>query len=239
VWSFLRYIRQAVYNKAPDFQHIFDCLVEISDHLKSLVCTAHSLITVTVVILMTACSAVPPDPISPTKASESGPPYHPSENPQALIPLTLSPDDVLGLFSSTTYGVQQYYDQPDYYGLSVTYPTRTIPHTTAFAEGFSTEIRVYDTKEEAEEAFHQLTREYPGEKIELDSDIANLAAFTDNPQTPEGFEINAIEYTIYILDGDLIAILTVRSSSAVSNQQLTRLAQTLNQHIKNLDLDHE
>lgn len=188
-----------------------------------------------VLFSISGCSSAQPDPTPPSPTSETIR-YHPDAKSEDLVGLALIPEDLSGIFSNTTYGVQQYYDQQDYFGVRVTYPTRVIPHTTAFAEGFYTELLLYDHQVDAQTAFETATSNHTGEKIPVAHVGDQIAAYKGEPLTSEGFELNSRQYSVFLLKGNLLASIVLRSPITISTNQLVDLAEKVNNRIESDDL---
>lgn len=183
---------------------------------------------------LAACSSAAPSP-SAIVATQPGATPASRADPAGLAKLALTPEDMTGLFPNTTYNVEQFFNQPDHYGARVTYPTRIVPHTTALAEGFYSEIEVYDQPKDAGVAFENRVAGLSGQVITLTAADRSVA-HRSRAMSSEGFEIGTNQFTVILRKGRTIASIVIRTHNEVSEKQLENLAEVLAARIEQADL---
>jgi len=134
----------------------------------------------------------------------------------------LTPDDMSDLFV-TSYGITQPYGHDGMRGIQVTYPTKAIEHTTAFAEGFETRIEVYDEFADLVETYYATIEEQAGDLFEVDSVGDDSRAFrvvSDVPGT-------GVFYVVIARRANALAIITVKPPDSMQARTLERIANTV------------
>jgi hypothetical protein len=147
--------------------------------------------------------------------------------PQALLDAdfdpaqaALSPEDMSDLFSAS-YGIIQPYERDGMRGIQVIYPTAAVDHTSAFAEGFATQIEVYDRFEDTVRAFHTAVADQTGEPFQTASQGDKSYAF-EAPS--EVYGQGKPVYVIIIRRANALVILTVKPSGPLQAVALERAA---------------
>jgi hypothetical protein len=147
--------------------------------------------------------------------------------PQALLDAgfdpaqaALSPEDMSDLFNAS-YGIIQPYERDGMRGIQVTYPTAAIDHTSAFAEGFSTQIEVYDRFVDAVRAFHTAVADQTGEPFQTVTQGDESYAF-EAPS--EIYGQGKPVYVVIIRHANALAILAVKPSGPLQAEALERAA---------------
>ena len=141
-----------------------------------------------------------------------------------LNPVVLTPADMADLFKATTYALQQSVSNADMRGLVLTYPTQSIEHTTAFAEGFSTRIEVHKDATKAAQAYEAAGAQQPGEPVEIGELGDASHAWVGKALTPEGQELPKSEYVVLVRQQNALVILTLRTDKKVAAARLSSLA---------------
>ena len=141
-----------------------------------------------------------------------------------LKKVVLIPADLPDLFQASSYSIQQPVSNADMRGLMVTYPTQSIEHTTAFAEGFATRIEVHKDATKAAQAYEAVGAQQPGEPVEI-GDLGDASrAWVGKALTPEGQELPKSEYVVLVRQQNALVILTLRTDKKVAAARLSSLA---------------
>jgi len=198
-------------------------------------------------VSLVACSVqpVPPQPQSPLQkplASQSplarqSPVQPPAAPPivnrtnkplvdlkAELEPAVLTPPDVRDLFGSASFAIRQPADSADMQGLLVMYPTRSMDHTTAFAEGFATQIQVYKDVMKAALAYETFAAKQSGKVIEMGELGDASRAWEGKVLTPEGQQLDIPEYVAQVRQQNALVVVTIRTSQKVAPGRLGDLA---------------
>jgi hypothetical protein len=139
-----------------------------------------------------------------------------------LTKIVLTPKDLAGLFPPT-YSISQKKDDAEVKGILVTYQTESIPHTLAFAKGFSTRIEIYKTVSAAVDSFGKAASNgaentiLPG-KIGEES-LATLGEIS----TPEGFVVPGEKYSLIFRHRNAIVSITIKIKQTLPPQRLEAL----------------
>ena len=157
---------------------------------------------------------------------------NPSDNNLPLVNLNidlakvvLGPKDVPGLFDGVTYSITQGISSAQSNGEVVTYPTDILPHTTAFASGFSTRVEIFKTLDQAINSYAASLTQQSGKTLKINSLGNESSAFSGPAVTPEGFDLNSTEYAVLFRDRNAVVAIIVRTDKNVSPAELTQLAQ--------------
>ncbi len=127
-----------------------------------------------------------------------------------LSGLSLTPGDISDLFENTSYSIQQAFGDDIHQGLSITYPTLVLEHTTAFAEGFSTQISIFSKISDAKEKFNETIENQRSQPVEQIQPDGNIVFFIQQTITSEGFEVDSFEHLILIQQENVFIVATIR-----------------------------
>ncbi len=127
----------------------------------------------------------------------------------------------MGDLFATTYSITQPYQRDGMRGIQVVYPTVAILHTSAFAEGFATQIEVYDEFTDAVKAYYAAVANQAGEPLRMGSRGDESCAFEVPSDTP-GVDNSA--YVVIIRQANALAIITVKPPDPMRAAALERLA---------------
>lgn len=122
-----------------------------------------------------------------------------------LTMVALHSDDMDDLFD-ITYSIAQPYQKTGMRGLDVTYPSRVIEHTSAFAEGYRTKIEIYDHFQKAVDAYDLLVAEQVGEVIDTNF-VGELSNIFSKIET-DGVYTHA--YEIIVLKSNALVDITIK-----------------------------
>ena len=142
-----------------------------------------------------------------------------------LTPVVLGPEDVSDLFQGATYSINQAISSPESQGVIVTYPTQILPHTTAFADGFSTRIEIFTNIDQAVKSYDIILTQQSGETLAINLLGDDSHAFARPALTPEGFDLNSTEYAVLFRVRNAVATIILRTDMKVSPTQLGQLAE--------------
>jgi len=135
----------------------------------------------------------------------------------------LTPDDMSDLFV-TSYGITQPYGRDGMRGIQVTYPTKAIEHTSAFAEGFETRIEVYDKFADLIEAYYATIEEQAGDLFEMDSVGDESRAFRVISEVPG----TGVFYVVIARRANALVIITIKPpEGGIQAATLERVANTV------------
>lgn len=178
-------------------------------------------------MFLNACTSAPPTP-----APTSTPAPTMSATDMAQLGITvdmnrgiLTPADVSDLFPSTTYSITQPIGSPDMRGLTVTYPTQVIEHTSAFAQGFSTRIEVYRNVDTASQAFGAATKQQQTPPLDVAQVGDALQAFSGRTLNAEGYEVGSTEFVTLARKQNIVVKITIRTDRPVTTTRLAELTQ--------------
>lgn len=136
----------------------------------------------------------------------------------------LTPEDVADVFPEATYSISQPLEAPESRGLIVTYPTRVIEHTTAFAEGFSTRIELFTEVNQAAQSYDVAVAQQPGKPLAIETVGTVSRAFAGKVITGEGRELDQSEYVVLSRQENVFITLTIRTGEEVSADRLSQWA---------------
>jgi hypothetical protein len=142
-----------------------------------------------------------------------------------LTRVVLGPEDVPDLFQGATYSINQAFTSPESQGETVTYPTQILPHTTAFAYGFSTRIEIFTNLDQAVKSYEAVLTQQSGEKLLMNLLGNDSQAFARPALTPEGFDLNSTEYTVLFRERNSVATIILRTDMKVAPTRLGQLAE--------------
>lgn len=141
-----------------------------------------------------------------------------------LSGLFLTPGDMTDFFENTSYSIQQAFEDDVHQGLSITYPTRVLDHTSAFVEGFSTQIKIFTKISYAEDKFNETIKNQRSQPIEQIEPVGNIVFFIQQTISAEGFEVDSFEHLIIIQQENAYIMATIRSSVEINSDRLRELA---------------
>jgi hypothetical protein len=172
--------------------------------------------------LTAACqgNGVPP----PTRESlRAGPLLGPEFDVTQAV---LRPADMQDLFTTTSYSISQSNNSADKRGIIVTYPTEVMEHSSAFAQGFSTEVEVYSNLAAATEAYDQALAGAPvHQSIDIGSWGDASQALTGDATNPLGETLGRREYFIVLRRQNAVVIVTIRRLQEVPASRLQDVVQ--------------
>jgi hypothetical protein len=142
-----------------------------------------------------------------------------------LAGVVLGPEDLADLYQGATYSITQGITSPDSRGVVVTYPTQALPHTTAFAEGFMTRIEIFKKIDQAVKSYDSLLAQQSGEIIPVDILSDSSQAFSRTALTPEGFDLESVEYTVLFRERNAVGTVVLRTTKKVTSARLNQLTQ--------------
>lgn len=142
-----------------------------------------------------------------------------------LTQVVLGPEDVSDLFQGVTYSIKQAITSPESQGEIVTYPTQILPHTTAFAYGFSTRIEIFTNIDQAVKSYDTILTQQSGETLAMNLLGDDSRAFVRSAVTPEGFDLNSTEYAVLFRERNAVATIILRTDIKVSPTRLGQLAE--------------
>ena len=180
--------------------------------------------TVSIAIYLTACKGNPsPVPSLPGNGNGTNLPLIRLD--LDLTPVVLGPQDLSDLFQGATYSITQAISSPESRGEIVTYPTQILPHTTAFANGFSTRIEIFTNVDQAAKSYDIILTQQSGETLAINLPGADSQAFTRPARTPEGFDLNSTEYAVLFRVRNAVTTIILRTDMKVSPTRLGQLAE--------------
>jgi hypothetical protein len=138
--------------------------------------------------------------------------------------VVLNPEDVSDLFQGATYSINQTIVTPESQGVIVTYPTQFVPHTTAFAKGFSTRIEIFTNIDQAVKFYDTILTQQSGETLTMKLLGDDSRAFARTALTPEGFDLNNTEYAVLFRERNVVATIILRTDRQISSTRLGQLA---------------
>ena len=145
-----------------------------------------------------------------------------------LRQVVLGPNDVTDLFPATTYSIEQPISREGLRGLTITYPTRIIEHTSAFAEGFATRIEIFSDVSKATQAFESAITQQHGNTLgEIEKVGETTRAFAGKALTPEGFETGSFEHVALFRQRNVVVNITLRTPVEVRGTRLGELAKVI------------
>jgi hypothetical protein len=145
-----------------------------------------------------------------------------------LKQVVLGPNDVTDLFPATTYSIEQPISREGLRGLTVTYPTRIIEHSSAFAEGFATRIEIFSDVSKATQAFESAITQQHGNTLEEIEKVGETTrAFAGKALTPEGFETGSFEHVALFRQRNVVVTITLRTPVEVRGTRLGELAKVI------------
>jgi hypothetical protein len=138
--------------------------------------------------------------------------------------VVLSPEDVSDLYQGATYSISQSIVTPESKGVNVTYPTQFLPHTTAFADGFSTQIEIFYSIDQAVNSYDTIISQQSGKTLVIKPLGDDSHIFWRTVVTPEGFNLESSEYAILFREQNAVAIIILRTDKQISSTRLGQLA---------------
>jgi hypothetical protein len=138
-----------------------------------------------------------------------------------LEALVLRPGDMQPFFDHVTYAITQPYESESMWGLLVTYPTEILQHTTAFAEGFSTQVEMYKEYSQAVDMYYLKMKALEGERINLDDIADKGVAFVLSPTLSE---LNKHEYTIIMRKGNVLITIEIRRAHPITEKDIKSIS---------------
>jgi len=157
-------------------------------------------------------------------------PPDPTETAFAMLtfdftPIVLTPNDVADLFPVTTYSIQQQLKGPGMQGVTVIYPTRVVEHTSAFAEGFATQIKVFADEDRTVRAFDTAVAQQDFDNILALEALGDTSrGFQGKSISPEGYELGSTEYVALIRQRNILVTITLRRNIPVPITRLSELS---------------
>jgi hypothetical protein len=142
-----------------------------------------------------------------------------------LTQVVLGPEDVSDLFQGTSYSISQALVSPDSKGVIVTYPTQVLPHTSSFADGFSTQIEIFKTIDLAKKSYASVLSQQTGDILKMDMLGNDSRAFMRAVTTPEGAVLTSTEYAVLFREGNVVASIILRTEGKISSTRMSQLAQ--------------
>jgi len=139
-----------------------------------------------------------------------------------LIKIVLTPKDLAGLFLPT-YSISQTNDDAEVKGILVTYQTESIPHTLAFAKGFSTRIEIYKTASAAIGSFKKAESNESETAILINKIGEESLATLGEISTPEGFVVPGRKYSLLFRHRNAIVSITIKINQTLPPQRLEAL----------------
>jgi len=136
----------------------------------------------------------------------------------------LAAEDMGDLFGGTTYSISQPYERDGVRGIQVTHPTLFIEHTTAFAEGFATQIEVFDDFDDLVTMYYTTVANQEGEPFKMASQGDELSAFKAPSDTPG---VDSYSYVVIMRKANALAIITVKTPERVQVSVLERAAEAV------------
>ena len=146
-----------------------------------------------------------------------------------LTQLVIKLDMVKDIFPTSGYSISQRLDQGTVKGFVQTFPTASIQYTMAFSEGYETKVWLYPDIETTKNAFTDLTTQQKGTKVPINQ-VGNSADYYQSKVlTPEGDEINNVQYVLVLRDRNILiqATLRVASTNTLSSQRIDQIATDL------------
>jgi len=141
-----------------------------------------------------------------------------------LKTITLKPNEIEDIFPNTTYAIEQPVSNGSMVGLRITYPTRVIEHTSAFVEGFSTAVYLYNDKKSASEAFDTISQNHNSEPISLLKISSQAGYFSQQSIAPGGELTGSSEYIILIVESNALLEIVIRSDEDINADQIENVA---------------
>ena len=157
---------------------------------------------------------------SPLPAAEAAYPLIKSDID--LKPIVLAPRDLAGLFPSS-YSIVNNIDRGKVKGIVVTYQTESIPHTLAFAKGYSTRVEIYEDPGTAVSSFKAEISHGSGIPIPIGKIGEESMAWRGEITTPEGFVVSGEKYFLIFRHRNVIVSITVKTSQTLPPQRLEAL----------------
>jgi hypothetical protein len=143
----------------------------------------------------------------------------------------LTADDMSDQFA-TTYAITQAYQHEGMRAIQVTYPTAVLEHTSAFVEGFATQIEVYDDFAETVTAYRAIVASQTGEAFEMptvgDESRAFVTASSAQVVVPSSMPgVDNFSYVVIFRKANALAIITIKLPQQTSAATLERSANTV------------
>ncbi|MBN2004376.1 MAG: hypothetical protein JXA21_13560 [Anaerolineae bacterium] len=143
-------------------------------------------------------------PVIPTPTSLLGADFD-------LATAVLTAEDMAELFNNTTYSITQPYEKEGMRGLQVMYPTKSIDYETSFAEGFETQIEVYDVFDDLLKAYYDIVAKQTGMLFELKTKADETQAFKKTSE----YVADVQDHIILIREANALVIIEVKTSENV------------------------
>jgi hypothetical protein len=175
------------------------------------------------ILLLTACGGK-------TATPEAGE-QPPLDLNYDLAKLALVPADTSDLFPESSFSIKQPFQDAQKRGLEITYPTSSIQHTIAFAEGYSTRLEIYPDNASAASAYQAASSQQTGTPIDIGQIGNGSQAYQGKVTTPEGAELDIKQYLVLLRQRNVLAYLTIRTKNDISGSRLARLAQSISDRI--------
>jgi hypothetical protein len=125
-----------------------------------------------------------------------------------------------------SYSIEQGYDRAGMRGMQVMYPTEAILHTTDFAQGFSSQVELYDTVAAAHEAFLAASAMGSGTvmAIETDADAEYVEVWALNsknePVSLDSPDAKRFTHQVVARKANALILLTVKTPKALEAGRL-------------------
>jgi hypothetical protein len=148
-----------------------------------------------------------------------------------LTKIVLTPKDLAGLFPPT-YSISQKKEDAEFKGILVTYQTESIPHTLAFAKGFSTQIEIYKTARAATVSFGKAASNQAETTILMGKIGEESLASRGEISTPEGFVVPGEKYSLLFRHRNAIVSITIKIKQTLPPQRLEALGTLILDRLK-------
>ncbi|HEX9115648.1 MAG TPA: hypothetical protein VGA61_06235 [Anaerolineae bacterium] len=188
----------------------------------------------------TVVAAPATSPLAPVSVLPASPLTSPTAAPASVVvtpsgPLVasafkpgdaaLTAADMADLFDNSSYSLVQPYQAAGLRGAQVVFPSKTILHSSAFVEGFATQIEIYEQFPAAVRAYQAAMAEQKGRPIALSAGADEAKAFlittkdlTDVP--PDSADANNFAYTIVARKVNALVVISIRSPKSVMDARL-------------------